>query len=94
MVESSDCQHADAIESNAEQYGSPTEIYKTQRDDADMHPNKWDTARPIHVKLFFVIHDSKAKWGMWQEVKRITEVPVLRKGDPVYRHSRKAVTTY
>jgi len=60
MVESGDCQHAYAIEPNAEQYGRPTEVYKTQRDDADMHSNKWNTARPIYVKLFFIIHDAKA----------------------------------
>jgi hypothetical protein len=82
MVESGDCQHANAIEPNAEQYGSPTEVYKTQRDDADMHSNKWNTTRPIYVKLFLVIHDAKVKAGEMQEAKRITEAIVLRKGDP------------
>lgn len=60
-----------------------------------MHSNKWNTAWPIHVKLFFVIHDSKTKGGgMLQEVKRITEATVLRKGDPWCSHSSKAVTTH
>ena len=47
-----------------------------------MHSNKWNTAWPIYMKLFFVSHDVKIKGGTMQEVKRITKATVLRKGDP------------